>query len=227
MLWLQNFSLVMRSSLTALRESVEDPERMLHQLLIDMDEELHRVRASVAEAIADEILLGKRVEKSRAEAAQWDERATSALKRNDETGAQAALSHKISAEQTANSLADEYAKQQEQTRKLQDSVRDLEDKIRQARQKCTLLSARLTRAESTQRIQHALDRTEGRSAFAQFDRLERKVDRVEARGEAYDRLDGKDPDAAELDRKFKEDERKARMQQEFEELKRRVNSDAQ
>lgn len=226
MAWLESFTFVMRSSLTAIRESVEDPERMLHQLLIDMEEELQGVRAGVAEAIADEILLGKRVEKAREEARQWGERATTALGRSDEASARAALSQKLSNEQTAQSLAAEYETQKEQTRKLQDSVRDLEEKIRQARQKRTLLSARLTRAESTRKINQALERAEGRSAFAQFSRLEQKVERVEARGEAYDRLDGKDPDAAELERKFREEDRKARLQQEFEELKRRVNNNA-
>ena len=45
----------MRSSVTTLREKIEDPERMLHQLIIDMEEELDRVRASVAEVVAYEI----------------------------------------------------------------------------------------------------------------------------------------------------------------------------
>ena len=49
--WINNFSLVMRSSITTLREKFEDPERMLHQLIVDMDEELESVRESVAEAI--------------------------------------------------------------------------------------------------------------------------------------------------------------------------------
>jgi phage shock protein A len=223
MAWLENFTFVMRSSLTTLREKIEDPERMLYQLVIDMEEELQAVRASVAEAIADEILLGKRVSKAGTDAEQWRDRAATAMKRGDEAGAKSALEQKILAEQAAQALSDEHAKQKEQTQKLQDSVRDLEEKIRQARQKRTLLCARLTRAESAQRINQALAATESRSAFAQFDRLERKVERAEARGEAFDRLDGKDADAGELERKFREDERKEKLRKEFDELKRRVH----
>ncbi|MEZ6079277.1 MAG: hypothetical protein R3C56_27490 [Pirellulaceae bacterium] len=56
MKWLNQFTLVMRSNLTTLRESVENPERLLHQLVIDMEQELDSVRLeSVAEAVADEI----------------------------------------------------------------------------------------------------------------------------------------------------------------------------
>jgi phage shock protein A len=99
MKWLDRFTLVMRSSLTTLRETVEDPERMLHQLIIDMEMELERVRESVAEAIADEILLGKRTQKARDEADRWLDRATASLKRNDEATAKAALEQKVTAEQ--------------------------------------------------------------------------------------------------------------------------------
>src|SRR2546425_434937 len=59
MRWLKTFSLVIRSNITALFECFENPERVLNQLVIDMEEELERVRANVAAVIADEIVLGK------------------------------------------------------------------------------------------------------------------------------------------------------------------------
>lgn len=220
--WLKSFSLVMRSSVTTLREKVEDPERMLHQLIIDMEEELDRVRAAVAGAIADEIQLGTKCRKEREEGQKWFERATTALRRGDEAGAKSALEHKVGHEQRADGLDREYAIQKEQTAKLQQAVRDLEDKIRQARQKQTLLLARLVRADSAQRVQSALKQSSSSSAFAQFAKLESKVERSEAVTQAYDRLDGIDPDAAELDRKFQEAERQDRLQAELATLKARM-----
>ena len=220
MSWFEGFTLIMRSSITTLREKIEDPERMLHQLIVDMEEELDRVRGAVAAAIADEIQLGAKCRKTRDESQQWFERATAALKRGDEAAAKAALDQKVSAEQRADGLDKEFALQKEQTAKLQQSVRDLEDKIRQARQKQTLLLARLVRADSTQRVQAALKQTTSNSAFAQFSRLENRVERAEAMSQAYDRLDGVDPDAAELDRQCQAAERQERLQTELEELKR-------
>jgi len=222
MKWLENFTLIMRTNIAALREKIEDPERMIHQLILDMEEELERVRESVAEAITDEIQMGKRVEAARDEAREWIERAEGALKRADEKAAKAALERKLLAEERAASLDEEYAKQREATSKLQRSVVDLGDKIRQARQRRTLLLARLTRADSAARIQRDLDRTEGRSAFAQFSRLEERVERAEAKSEAYDRLEGRDPSAEELDREFEKRERDESLQAELEELKRRI-----
>lgn len=224
MRWMETFSLVMRTSLTTIREKIEDPERVLHQLIIDMEQELDNVKASVAGAIADEIQLGKKVERARSEAAEWMQRATGALKRGDEKSAGLALEQKVLAEERADRLGEEFAKQKDATAKLHRAVRDLEDKIRQARQKQTLLLARLARADSSQRIQRALGQAESRSAFAQFSRMEQRVERAEAMSDAYDRLDDRDPDAQELERKCAEAERKERMAKELAELKSRMST---
>lgn len=224
MSWMERFSLVMRSSFTVISERFENPERMLHQLLIDMDEELETVRRSVAEALADEIQLRKKMEAARLERDQWLTRAKSAIDRKDEKSAEAALQQKLYAAERAEELSKEYERQQQQTRKLRDSVRDLEEKIRQARQRQTLLLARVTRAESSRRISEALDRTGKQSAFAQFQRMEAKVDRAEALAEAYDRLDGHDPDVDELERQFAEQQRAETLRQEMESLRQTMES---
>ena len=220
-----NLSLVLRSSITALEEKVQDPERMLHQLIIDMEQELERVRAGVAEAIADEIQLRKQWGRARDEAEGWLERARSALEQGDELRSKAALEQKLRCETRADELEQEHAKQKDQVVKLQDAVRDLENKIRQARQKQTLLKARLVRAQSQQAINQTLNSAAGRSAFAQFSRLESQVEREEALTQAYDRLAGRDPDADALAREFAEQERKQKLNNELAELKRRLSDD--
>ena len=222
MKFMNNLSLILRSSITALEEKVQDPGRMLQQLIIDMEEELDRVRNSVAGAIADEIQLRKSWQRTREEAEQWLERARSALERGDETQSEAALAQKLRCEERADNLEKEYDKQKSQVLKLQDAVRDLEDKIRQARQKQTLLQARMVRAQSQQSINQALGAASSKSAFAQFSKLEQQVEREEAMGQAYDRLEGRDPDAEELERQFAEQERKTKLKEELEALKKRL-----
>ena len=226
MSWLNTFSFVMRANITTLRERFSDPERMLHQLIIDMEQELGRVRESVAGAIADQIQLEQKVKKTQGEIDHWDERATSALQRGDESSAKLALEQKLMSQQRGDTLTTELAKQREQTDKLRSAVQELEDKIRQARQKQTLLLARLTRAESSSRINQALDRVQNKSAFSEFRRLEERVEREEAMSEAYDRLEGRDPAADELERQFEESDRKERLERELEALKSRVQDSA-
>ena len=206
----------------AVREKIEDPERMLHQLICDMEEELATVRESVAAAIADEIQLSKQVDQANQEVKTWLERAQAAIQRGDESAAKDALDQKLRCEERVATLETGYEAQSVQVQKLQAAYRELEDRIQQARHKRTLLVARLARAESTERINNAIDRAGSSSAFAQFSRLEDRVDRAEAMSEAHDRLDGRDPAAEELAARFEADERRARLQSEFESLKQQL-----
>lgn len=225
MSWLKRFSLVIQTNVDTFIERFEDPERILNQLIIDMEEELERVRASTAGVIADEIQLSKRAAKARTDAAQWQERAEKAMKRRDEATARAALEQKGLAEQRADALDVQHRRQQAETAKIQAAVRDLEDKLRQAGHRRALLLARLTRADTARKIDRVVRQVEDSSAFAQFSRLEQRVERAEAMEEAYGRLEGRDPKAEDLDRKFAEQERHDRLQKEFDELKHRLQAE--
>ena len=222
MKWFSDFGLVVRSNLSTLREKLEDPERMLHQLIIDMEEELDRVRDSVAEAIADEIHLARQLEAARREVAEWDERARAALQSEDERAARAALEQKVSAESSTASLEAEHAGQKKETARLERSIQALEKRVRQARQKKTLLVARMARADAKTHINKAMDRATSPSAFAEFSRLESTVERREARSSAYDRLSGRNPEAEGLAEEFRAAEQKARLEAELDALKKSV-----
>jgi len=224
MKWLSQFSLVMRSNITSLCEQVENPERMLHQLLTDMEEELAVAKRSVAEAIADEIQMRKSIQREALEVDLWGQRAESALKRGDDASAKSALQQRLSASSRVAQYTKEHDVQAAEVYKLKDSIRQLQDKIRQAKQKKTLLTARLARATSTNKINRVIDRVDSQSAFAQFDRFEARVDREEAMTEAWDRLD---PDASEgedLRRQFENDEREERLNDELAALKAKLGA---
>lgn len=219
---IDRFTLVMKTSISSLREKIEDPERMLHQLICDMEEELAAVRESVAAAVADEIQLSKQIETARGEIDTWLSRAQSAIQRGNESAAKDALDQKLRCEERVATLEAGYETQRVQVERLQTSYRELEDRIRQARHKRTLLVARLARAESSERINKALDHAGRSSAFVEFSRLEERVDRAEALSEARDRLDGRDPDAEELAARFAADERRDRLQSELDALKQQL-----
>lgn len=222
MSWFQNFSLIMRSSITSLTETIENPERLLHQLILDMEEELESVRVSVARAFADEIQMGKRLEEARADSQQWHERARAALRRKDETSARSALEQKARADERVAAAEQELARQKQHTGRLQRSVRDLESKVRQAAEKREQLVARLHHASAVRQINDSLESTTRGSALGQFRRLEKQVERAEALNQAHDRLLDHDPAEQELAEQFAEAERRERIERDYEELKRRV-----
>ena len=226
MAWLRSFKLMVRTSLTAVREKVENPERMIHQLIIDMEEELEQVKARVAAAIADEIQLGRLVERAAEESDLWQERAREALTDNEDSFAQQALEHKIELHRRVESLEREHREQRRQTECLERGVQDLQSKIRQARQRRTLLLARMTRARSQTAIHQAIDHSTGESAFAEFARLEDRVERAEATSAAYERLSGLSPGRHELEEHFARAELETRAREELDALRSSLDEDA-
>ena len=121
--------------------------------------------------------------------------------------------------------AAEHEQQKKETARLQRSVKDLEKKIRQARQRRTLLLARMARAKSSTAINKAIDRSSCNSAFAEFSRLEDQVERCEAKTAAYDRMAGRDPEADDLQERFQEAEREERVDEALEDLKREMDAE--
>jgi len=177
---------------------------------------------AIAEAIADEIMMRKTIEREQADASLWSGRAEAAIKRGDETSARAALQQRLSAERRVDQYTKEHAIQAAEVVKLQESIRNLQDKIRQAKQKKSLLTARLARASSTNKINSVMDRVDSQSAFSQFNRFEQRVQREEAVTEAWERLDGDSAETDDLRRQFESDEREVQLAAELMALKAKV-----
>jgi phage shock protein A len=173
------------------------------------------VRSSVADAVADEILMRKKIEREGAEEAKWLERATVAMGRGDEATARTALEQKLASTQRLEQYNTDHHKQVTEVEKLKSSIRDLEDKIRQAQHKKTLLVARLARARTTTKLHTAMERTDQQSAFAQFQRLEDRVDRQEAKIQAWSEMDGESIPESEIEREFEKHERQSKIEAEL------------
>ena len=183
MQWLETFTVVMRSQMTTLRERIENPERMIHQLILDMEEELEIARERISGALADEKHLHSETEKLEAEVECWLERATQSLRRGDESSAKNALEHKRRAEDRAKTLAEVYRTQQEQTRRLEEAFGDLEDKIRQARRKQRLLLAKMALSQLHDQLEELGVESDGRSLSenAGKEQLEREFQELKRR----------------------------------------------
>lgn len=143
MQWLETFTLVMRSRLILLRERIENPERMIYQLILDMEEELELARVRIAEALADETHLAQEVERAKSQVQRLVERATEALRKGDESAAKSALEQKRRAEERASSLLEILKTQQVETQTLQEAFHDLEDKLKKAQRQQRLLLAKM------------------------------------------------------------------------------------
>ena len=175
---------LIKSNLNDLISKSEDPEKMLNQVVIEMNNQLIEAKKQVAASIADEKRLAKQGEQEQANAAEWERRAMMALKAGNEELAKEALTRKKEHDALAITFKEQWDKQKAAVEQLKRALRMLNDKIEEAKRKKNVLIARKKRAEAQKAIQETMSGLRDQSAFETFERMSGKIDQMEAEAEA-------------------------------------------
>ena len=192
------------SNVNELISRAEKPEKMLNQLIIDMQGQLLESKRSVALAIADEKKLERELTTHEAQGKDWEQKAILAVRAGKDDMAKEALLRKQECENAYAEYKKQWELQKGSVEKLKDSLKELQNKIEEAQRKKNLLIARAKRAEAQQKIQTTISNVSGnRSAFDAFDRMAQKVDQMEAQVDAIKELEDFDS-TANLEKRFAE-----------------------
>ena len=151
-----------KSNLNDLISRSEDPEKMLNQVVLDMNNQLVEAKKQVAVSIADEKRLAKQSEQEMANAAEWERRAMLAIRAGDDDLAKEALARKKEHDQLASTYKDQWQKQKNAVEQLKTALRMLNNKIEEAKRKKNVLIARKKRAEAQKAIQETMHGLEQR-----------------------------------------------------------------
>jgi len=179
---------LIKSNLNDLISRSEDPEKMLNQIVLEMNNQLVEAKKQVAASIADEKRLAKQLEQETANAQEWERRAMMALRAGNEPLAKEALARKRERDELAATLKDQWTKQKTAVEQLKTALRLLSDKIEEASRKKNVLIARKKRAEAQKAIQETMTGLRDPSAFETFDRMAQKIDQIEAEADAQTEL---------------------------------------
>jgi len=181
---------VVSSNINDLISKSENPEKMLNQLVIDMNEQMIQSKKAVAMAIADEKRLERESAENKRQADEWEKKAMLAVRAGRDDLAKEALSRKQEFEKYYEQLSQQWQSQKEAVEKLKDALRQLQNKIDEASRKKNILIARSKRAEAQEKINQTMSSLSGnKSAFDTFERMAKKVDEIEARAEAHKELE--------------------------------------
>lgn len=181
---------VVKSNLNDMVSKAEDPEKMLEQALMEMQEDLVQLRQGVAQAIAAQKRSEQQSNQAQNQANEWDRKARLALTKGDENLARQALERKKSYTETANTLQAQLEQQVGQIDTLKRSLIALESKISEAKTKKDMLKARISAAKAQEQLQSTVGRLGTSSAMGAFERMEEKVLMQEARAGAAAELVG-------------------------------------
>ena len=185
-------SRVVRANLNDVVSKAEDPEKILEQSIIDMQEDLVNLRQAVAQAIATQKRTEQQYTKANTEANSWQQRAQLALQKGDENLAREALMRKKTNGDTAGALKAQLDGQSGQVDSLKRNLIALESKISEAKTKKDMLKARVAAARANEQLQSTIGRLGTNSAMGAFERMEEKVLMMEARSQSAAELAGAD-----------------------------------
>ncbi len=183
---------VIGANLNDLVSKAEDPEKMLEQSILEMQEDLVQLRQSVAQSIASQKRVEQQYNQAQNDANKWQRNAQLALQKGDEDLARQALQRKKTASETAAALKATVDQQFNQVDTLKRTLIAIESKISEAKTKKDMLKARISAAKAQEQLQGTVGGLNTSSAAAAFDRMEEKVMLQEARAQAAGELAGAD-----------------------------------
>jgi phage shock protein A len=189
---LERVGTLIRANLNDLIDKAEDPEKMLKQVILDMQNQLLQVKTQVAIAIADQHVLIKKKKENGIRVVEWKRKAELAVEKQNDDLARVALERSLGFEQMARSFDEQIADQAVQVENLKNALSKLEMKLEEARSKAEILIAQHRRARVANRVGDAQAQLESGAGDGAFDRMNNKVMRAEALGRATAELAGRE-----------------------------------
>jgi len=187
---LERVSTLIRANLNDLVDQAEHPEKMIKQVILDMQNQLMQVKTQVAIAIADQHILEKKCKENREREADWMRKAEMAVTKKQDDLARAALDRALSCQQMAASFEQQVTDQKTEVENLRQALHKLDQKLAEAEAKSDLLIAQHRRARALSRASDARMAAGDRGNTATFDRMKRKVQSAEALSHAKSELLG-------------------------------------
>jgi phage shock protein A len=221
---INRFVKVTQANANRVLQSLEAPEKIMNQALIDMQNDLVKVRQSYAEITSSQRRLANERDEAEAEADRWYKRAQLAMKTGNDGLAKEALIRKQQQMEVMNKIQLQIDGQAVAADKLYDGLRALEAKIMEAKQRKAEFVARAKAAESTQKVNDMLSGVTGNTSMDAFKRMEEKVEALEAAAEASAEmaglaLPGSSSSTSEIENEFLLLEGNAAVEEEFTRMK--------
>ena len=215
---LERVTTLIRANLNDMVDRAENPEKMIKQVILDMQNQFMQVKTQVAIALADLHLLEKKKKENLDKEAEWMRKAEMAVSKKDDALARAALERSMSFKQMAANFDEQISDQRVQVDLLRDALNKLDQKINEAESKAELLIAQARRNKAVGRAADASAKAGERSKVATFERMKGKVLREEAINQAKAEIEGGNDD---VERKFAQMEKDEQIDKLLAEIKQR------
>ncbi len=171
---------IMASNINAMLEKAEDPEKLIRLMIQEMEDTLVEVKASCAGAMADQKRVRRGLEGAAERRESWGGKAELAVEKGRDDLAREALLEKRRSAERVRALEAELTEHDSIVRQYKDEIVQLEEKLTSARERQRVLVQRHIHARRKRKVQEEIRRIDSSEAFARFERLENRIERMEA-----------------------------------------------
>jgi phage shock protein A len=191
---LERVATLVRANLNDLVDKAEDPEKMIKQVILDMQNQLLQVKTQVAISMADQHVLERKLTENRDSEQQWLRRAEMAVDKKDDALARSAVERAMSYKSMTESFREQVEDQKVQVENLKTALIRLQQKLAEAQSKSDVLMAQHRRSRALGKATDAGIGMGDNSKSAAFDRMKSKVRHEEAATQAKAELVADDVD---------------------------------
>jgi len=177
---------IVNSNINSILDKAEDPEKIIRMVIQEMEDTLVEVRSGAAKSIADQKDVERRLKKLSKAQSEWEKKAELAISKGRDDLAKGALIEKNKVADMATLLEEEVAHLRDALHRNEEDVIKLEAKLREARAKKATIQARHSTVSAKVRVKRNLHDNRIQDAFDRFDKVDARLDRVEAEAESYD-----------------------------------------
>lgn len=191
---------ILKANVNDLLDRAEDPEKMIKQMVIEMEDALNKSTLALGQTIANEKTLTHQMEDKKKAAEEYQAKAVEAVRLGRDDLAKQALEKKNMLIRVAQEMEEPVAESQKATASLRQQVELLRTKVEEARMCQSTLVARAQAAKARKLAAQSLagigDTGTGTAGFEKF---EQKIERAEGEAEAFESMAGEQVSTLEKD----------------------------
>lgn len=217
---LDRISTILRANINSLLDKAEDPEKVLDQIIRDMNEAIEQAKGQVATVIAQEKQLEAERIGAERQATEWTQKAERAVKAGRDDLAVECLRRKKDFENIAQTYQQQYDAQHGMVTKLRSQLEMLMRKRDDAVRNRDVMIARYRQAKAQQQMAKTLSNMNVLDPSTELSRMDRRIREQEAKAAAE--MEMNTGGAASIDDQLNQLEASDPMEDELKALKSRM-----
>jgi len=217
----ERISDLVRANINDLIDKAENPEKMVKQIIIDMEDQLRKATQSLGTAMGSLNQVKKQLASAQEQSNTWQSKAKSCLEQGNEELAKQALENKVKQDKMVAQYQEMTTSMETQVNQIKEQVDLLKQKLEEARSKQAMLVARSQMADAKTKMAKTLGNMDSKSAFAKMDKMEEKIAQKESQADAFSEVSGVEENQNDP---FAQMEKESSINAELEKLKAELNN---